>query len=228
MCRIILIAIILVCVGVGVAAAYLPWYYTLALVIGLIIVIPPLLKWLIPFLIKRFAMSLFESKSIVLRGATAVIHNVHPTAAPAEQRLAIEGVEVDGNQVLDAAPKSDDAETDEDAEAGDSSKDTGPRNHYYIEATITPKPAAGKFTHWDLDDLRLVPFDLKVSKNADDDDDSIEIKEAQVEYEGGFINPDGSKFPGEQKLRLLIAAKPDVSRAKFRYYFESFGDIRLK
>lgn len=232
MCRLILIVIILLCVGVGIAAYYLPWWGTLAIVIGLIIIVPPLLKWLVPFLIKRFAMSLFESKSIVLRGATAEVHSVQPTAAPAEPRLAIEGVEVDGNQVLDAAPNAEtpvgeDGETEEDDDE-DEPKDKGPRDHYYVEATITPKPTTGKFTHWDLDDLRLVPFDLKISKDNDDNDDSVDIKESQVESEGGFVTPDGSKFPGQQKLRMLIAVKPGVSRLKFRYYFESFGDIKLK
>lgn len=228
MCRLILIVILLICVGVGLAAYYLPPLVTLAIVIGLIIIVPPLLKWLVPFLIKRFAMSLFKSKSIVLRGATAEVHSVQPTAAPAEPRLAIEGVEVDGNQVLDAAPKPETpAGEDHENEDDDTPKDTGPRDYYYVEATITPKASAGKFTHWDLDDLRLVPYDLKVTMDTDDDG-SIEIKEVQIEHEGGFVDPEGSKFAGQRRLRLLVAAKPEQKRAKFRYYFEAFGDIRLK
>lgn len=229
MCRLILIVIILLCVGVGISAYYLPWWGTVALVIGLILVIPPLLKWLVPFLIKRFFIGLFESKSIVLRGATAEVHSVEPTAAPAEPRIAIEGVEADGNQVLDTPAKPEESEGGEgEDEDEDAPKDKGPRDHYYVEATITPKASTGKFTHWDLDDLRLVPYEMKVTKDADSDDGSIEIREVKIEHEGGFVEPEGSKFAGARKLRMLIAAKPEVRRAKFRYYFEAFGDMRLK
>jgi hypothetical protein len=153
------------------------------------------------FVIKRLFFKLllkpFQLKGAVLKGATAEIHSVTPTTA---------------------AP-SEDAEPD-----------ATPRSWYALEVTITPGPSNTPFGAWEPGELRLVLPESKLDTSPDspsDNDDSCTIKAIGVQQDGSFQADEGMKYPGPQRLRLVIAVKPGISRLKFRYYFEEFGSVTL-
>ncbi|MCX5659289.1 MAG: hypothetical protein NTW19_06145 [Planctomycetota bacterium] len=255
MCRLILVGIV-VTLAVLALTLYLaglflgPWGVAGALV-AFVILAPIVLKLVGKRLLQRFAIGLFDSKSRVLRDATAVIHSVTPADAPSIDLDTPTPGSAPGTTPDDseAAEGGDDEGDDVDDEPARTTKKIDLNQHYYhIDATIKPKPADGKFQHWDLDDLTLVPFDLKIERSADaaeSDDETCRVEEVQVHSGGQFAEPEGSKFAGEQRIRLLVSVKAVASsgiapgkpaaknagqlptRLKFRYYFESFGDIRL-
>jgi hypothetical protein len=104
------------------------------------------------------------------------------------------------------------------------------RNNFWLEMTLTPTETSGEFQCWEPGELQLVKPESRVnpdSDEADDEDHSCIIRELQVQQEGQFAKDEGMKFPGEQRLRLLVAVEPGVTQLKFRYYFEEFGEVRL-
>ena len=107
-----------------------------------------------------------------------------------------------------------------------SEDETADFNYFRIDLTIIPDPATGNFKHWEPGDLRLVPLDIDIDFH-DDGDAYIRIEDIKI-YDGETLHPDdGYKFEGKQHLRLLVGARPDIQQAKFRYYFEEFGEVQL-
>ena len=214
MCRLFAIAILLFGAFVVGACVLIvkfvpqPWMTVLlvGLPIGLLLAL-----WLGgKFIFRAGAAWLFGMKSRVLKGATAELHSAKKTPKPAAEESE---------------------ESDEDGE-GDEKSTPDNRNYYLLEVTITPKPSTSQMQFWDIDDLRIVAFDAKPaspwSDKSDDEDDTCEIRKVEVREEGQFIEPEGSKLPGPQTLRLLVALKPEAGkRLKFRYYFEEFGDLKI-
>lgn len=155
----------------------------------------------------NMAKGLFEIKSKVLRGATVQVHSVRPTAVPA-----------------DLVPEEPGDDADEDEEPPADPRDLA---WYEVDATIFPAGDTGTpMTHWDLDDLRLVPFDAPAA-DLDDDVPEAEMHGLRVVADGEPAEPDGSKFLGPQRLHFTAGLPKGVRAAKFRYYFEDFGRIEL-
>jgi hypothetical protein len=153
------------------------------------------------FVVKRLFFKLllkpFQLKGAVLKGATAEVHSVS------------------------AVPPS----RDESA-----SSEPSPKPCYAVDVTITPGSSNTPFGAWEPGELRLVLPESKVDPSPDapsDEDDTCEIQKVEVQQEGNFQPDEGFKFPGPQRLRLLIAVKPGTARLKFRYYFEEFGSLPL-
>jgi hypothetical protein len=153
------------------------------------------------FVIKRLFFKLllkpFQLKGAVLKGAKVEVHSV--SALPPSRETA---------DVSDAAP----------------------RHGYALDVTITPCSAKTPFGLWEPGELRLVLPESKLNLSPDapsDTEDTCEIQKVEVHDEGDFKPDEGMKYPGHQRLRLVIAVKPDTSRLKFRYYFEEFGSVTL-
>ena len=147
----------------------------------------------------RLILTPFKLKGAVLKGATAEVHSVTPMAEP---------------PLREPAPAN-----------------AAPRHSYYVEVTIRPAgDAKTPFGLWEAGELRLVLPESVLDLNPDtpsDNDDTCEIKSLEVQEDGAFKVDEGLKYPGPQRLRLLIAVKPGTSRLKFRYYFEEFGTVTL-
>lgn len=141
----------------------------------------------------------FKAKGAVLRGAAAVVNAVTPGEAPART-----------------------AEGEEDDEPA---IPAGELRWVWLDVTISPEPPTGKFTAWEPGELRLVPTDAR----ADDVDDEIEYAASTVEVweDGAFVKDEGYKYQGERRLRLLVGLPPAMGAARFRYYFELFGNVSL-
>ena len=139
----------------------------------------------------------FQAKGAVLKNAQVHIHKVIATTTPPPD------------------------EDNEDEEVDD------PNFSYYrVDLTIIPEDPTGNFTHWEPGDLLLVPTTLDLDFH-DDCDDYIRIRDIKI-YDGEKLLPDdGYKLQGKQHLRMLVGAKPDIQQAKFRYYFEEFGEVSL-
>ncbi len=197
--KLILLFLLLCIVGFVVAIKMLPWWGIVLLLVGL-----PVLGILsFKFLLKKLFLLPFKAKGAVLRGATATIHSIErATTRP-----------------MDVSPENDD-ETNADAEPE-------PRDYYWLDVTIMPKTATGKFKLWEAGELMLVAPDAKSPDQEDSDDDTCNVKKLEVEEEGQFKVEEGYKYDGAKRLRMLLAVKQGVKTLKFRYYFEDFGNVRL-
>ena len=168
----------------------------------------------------NLAKGLFDGKSGVLRNSTADIHTVKPTEIPQSVREWAAKVSDRGNE------KDFDGEDRADAQAllHDS--------HWVeIEATIFPDAnQATEMQLWDVDDLRLVPFDAPESAFGNQDNDAnaeFELHDLVVVRDGEAIQSDDSKLQGPQRVRFKVGVPRDVRELKFKYYFEQFGHITL-
>lgn len=139
----------------------------------------------------------FKAKGKVLRGATATVQSIRPIPAP--------------------PPRPRGEEEDEDEE----DRDTTPRNYYLLEVTISPKPAKGKFTRWEIGELML----QTPGAGIDDEDDACRIEKVEFFQTGAWEEDQGYKIQGEEQVRLTLAVKPGVRELEFRYYFERFGRV---
>src|SRR5262245_14109575 len=102
-------------------------------------------KWLIKRALKNLLVMPFKMKGAVLHDASAQVHSVTPTSAP----------------------------TKTDASDEDEEKSAEPRRYYALDVTIEPKPATGKFSHWEPGELRLARPEHHVTtddSSATDDD----------------------------------------------------------
>jgi hypothetical protein len=201
---------VIVLVGLPVLASrFLPWWgiclVILAEGIGLVVIGPKL----VAFGIKRFAIGLFKTKSQVLKGAAVHVHSVEMTDKPVDE--------------TDALPDQSD---DEDEESADSEPADDVR-YFLIDFTLTPMPGSSKMSHWEPDELMLVPFDLP-SDAKEDDHLSASIVRMKMVDEAGNETEDFDKIVGPGRFKSVFACPSTLKgRVKFRYYFESLGDVML-
>jgi len=98
---------------------------------------------------------------------------------------------------------------------------------FLLDVTIRPvERGGGGFQLWEPGELRLVGLGAK-AEDTDADGELCEIKQVEIEAEGGFAADEGMKYGGPQRLRLTLAAAPDAGELQFRYYFELFGKVSL-
>ena len=141
----------------------------------------------------------FKAKGAVLRGATATVNSVLPGEPP---------------------PRSPDDEDDD-----EEGVPHGERRYYWLDVAVTPLAPTGKFTMWEPGDLVLV---APTAKPDDvDDEESYGVSTVEVWEEDRFVPDEGYKYEGERRLRLLVGVPPAWRAARFRYYFELFGDVRF-
>ena len=214
--QLILTALFVFVVATVAAFRYLEWWQAILASAATFVLLLLGAKMLIKSVIGdlgNMAKGLFEVKSKVLRGATTQVHSVRPTDVPAD--LA-----------ADAEEHAADADEDEDEDPPADPRDL---SWYEIEATVFPdETAAGPMTHWDIDDLMLVPFDAPPTA-IDDDRETPEsqLHGLRIVADGEAREPKGPKVIGPQRLRFTAGFPKGVRAAKFRYYFEDFGKIEL-
>jgi hypothetical protein len=163
----------------------------------------------------------FKVKSQVLQHATADIHSVKLTDPPRELLAAAE-----------RSPIADDSQADDGPDPDTARRILQQNRWYIIEATIFPdRAAAGPMTYWDIYDLQLVPSDVVVSENNFTNlkpAEEFTPSERELYQDGEFGPvPDGGKLFGPQRVRLTVGIPKTVDEVKFRYYFETFGHIKL-
>jgi hypothetical protein len=207
---------ILALVGFWAAAKFLELWQMLLLIVGLLLLARFGVPWLAKSALYRIFMAPFKMKGAVLKNATITVHSLTPAETPPLKQAALE----DRRSLEDKAQGEEGDEDDEDYEEPE---DTGPRDYYHLEVTITPTENIGPFQLWEPGELILgLP-----GKTWDDDDDSCEIKRVEIEEDGQFKPDEGMKYPGAQKLRLWIGVRPGTEKLAFRYYMEEFGEVHI-
>lgn len=163
------------------------------------------LKLMVGVFLKKLFTAPFQMKGAVLRDAGLEVHSVTPAAPP-----AVPGAEA-GEEEAEEAPA---------AEA---------LAWYHLDVTVTPREPRGGFTHWEPGELVLAGPEAKGSEGLDDlqEDDACQVEEVRIWRDGQWQPDEEYKYPGPQRLRLLVGAPPDQRRARLRYYFEVFGWIEL-
>lgn len=183
------------------------------------------------FLVKRAFMQLvltpFKMKGAVLRGAEAVVHSVSPADPPAPRKSRVSGEAAPDAEAESAAEgeSGDDADDDEGVDPDDL---VAGHAYYLIDATITPRPSNGKFTHWEPGELVIVDENAPPEEtDKSDDEDKGRIHRIELFEDGKFVRDQGMKVAGPFRLRIHAGMPPQILRGKFRYYFEDFGEIEF-
>jgi hypothetical protein len=153
------------------------------------------------WLVQRAFMIPFAAKGKVLRGAKVEVHSVTPCEQPARAIMHdAEGTELPTKDL----------------------------SWHWIEATITPRPSAGPFHFWEAGELLLVPEKTRPGMPSGDAEEwginSLQIWDAGQQR---WLEDEGFKYPGPQKLRIQVGVPTIVRRVRVRYYFEIFGEIQL-
>lgn len=195
----ILLALFVACLAALVAAlVYLPWWGFLLVLLGVFLALMGVARLLTGRLGTMLFSIPFRAKGAVLRRAGVEVHSVEAVAAP-------EGVGDD--------------------EGGDDD-DGAPRDHYRIDATITPRPGPGPFQFWEPGELMLVPADARVA--LDDMPEGAGLTSIEIDSDGAFGPDEGMKYHGALRLRFAVAVPRGWSRkVAFCYYFSKFGTVTL-
>ena len=119
------------------------------------------------------------------------------------------------------AEEVDDAEPDSPDEAEE------PKEYFAVDVTITPKNGdADGF--WEATEFML--FSERISSMAEmerSDNELGTVEEVKV-WNGSEWGPDEpGKYPGEQRLLMTFAVKPNTSTAWLNYYNEPIGTLEL-
>jgi len=210
-------AALVLIVGIPIVASrYLPWWGTLLVIIGEIVGLRFLIPRLFALGIKRVFLGMFVTKSRVPQGAMVHVHAVELKQPQADRQTIIEPA---GENLL-AQREPEDAD---DVDAG--------KRLVQIEFTLTPKPRTSRMTHWEPAELLLVPFDSEIDMREDPtSNDAVagQVKAVSLIGESGEEIDEFDKITGKARLRMIFACPSTLSgRVKFRYYFETFGDVML-
>jgi hypothetical protein len=218
----------------AVAAHYLPWWGVLLAIMAEMFALVNVLPKFLKYIVKRFALRLFLSKSRVLKGAKVKVHDVSlvarpvrrreiapdPTAAPARTEVTA----ADGTIITTPVPPEGGPDADTDDE-------NSPKNNRYVlvDFTLTPAARSSRMQFYDPSELLLVPHNAKITLTEDPTEGiSAPVHDLTLIDEAGAEIKDFDKLTGPSHLRAVFECpEPLHGRVKFRYYFEAFGDLTL-
>lgn len=155
----------------------------------------------------------FRAKGAVLRDAVAKVHKIEPAEPPSRSANEFEA-----------------DDTDDEDEDDEEDREELPADHTYftVDVTITPQAEGTKFSHWEPLELAIVPGDAPPANKDDDGEESQAVLHRIEVHDGNeFVEDEGMKYPGAQRLRMLVGVPPALRLAKFRYYFEDFGSLEF-
>jgi len=206
---ILLVIVALVALAVA-AVRYLPWWGIALALVGVYLAVRFGLKLVVLRVLQSAFMIPFKAKGAVLRGALAEVHAVEPARPPAEHVAEDEVAVAVGN-----------------ADAGANLPQVlVPRDYYRVDVTITPRATGGPFVLWEPGELMLIPADAKAGLH--DPDDGSPVEDVRVIAGDRSGDESDGKYQGPLRVHLLFGLRPGGARVyKFRYYFESFGEVVL-
>jgi hypothetical protein len=226
---VLLAAVFVFFTGSAAAFAYLEWWQAILASLLLFAGVVTVTKSIIRLLVRRafrgatafggglegMMSGMFREKGRALHNATATLHSVVPTVAPA--------TEVNG----DSEAEFEETATALQSRDGDPAP---PLRWFAFDVTVTPdRVRHSQFALWSIDDLVLVPGDAVVGEGLEDLSSSDEYPLDNVRLVNG-PEPgelDGGKIAGPGRLRFTAGIAGGVRAVKFRYYFEAFGHNRL-
>ncbi len=103
-----------------------------------------------------------------------------------------------------------------------------PRHRYVVEVEIHPKPVSGEFAHWEPGELMAVRPGSPPASSSDGPTGELGgVGALQVWENDAWIEDQGGKYPGPQRLRLTLDLAEPVDRIVLRYYFHDLGEVRV-
>ena len=183
---------ILLLAAVAAMFKLLPWWASVALVVGLGLCLK-LFAWK---LIEKLMLGAFKAKGAALAGADATLHGI-TRAEPAKS---------------DADGADDSGEIEQ----------HGPLRWVHIDLTVhVPEGNSGKtpFRLWDPGELSLVPVSAKPGPPPDGEQSVGTIAGVELDQDGSWVTVD-EKLEGTQRIRLHAGVHARVEFFKLRYYFE--------
>lgn len=141
--------------------------------------------------------ALLESKSRVLRGATAVVHNIKAAPAPKNYRTDHVASKPTCFYFLDVtiAPSA--------------------------LTPITP------FSSWNPHELTIIPFDAKAPDIDSDGSADYGCEIHEISFITDQKGEEREDKTASTRLKLYIEIPERADRLKFLYYFETFGDLQI-
>ena len=181
---------ILVLAAVVAMAKLLPWWGTLAVLVGLALAVKRF-GWQ---LAEKLMLRAFKAKGAALEGADCTLHDLTRTEPP----------------------KPDEAEdTAEMEEHGPLRWVHLDLTVHVPEGNAGKTP----FRLWDATELSLVPVDAKPGPPPDGEEPVGLIAKVELHRDGQWVTLD-EKLEGTQRIRLHVGVRAGVEFFKLRYYFE--------
>jgi hypothetical protein len=222
MIRFILIVLLVVFVVIGGMAVGLYHFWGWKGLIAfpfIMIAVAWLAKVIVGKLIKRFALGLFGMKSSVLRGATMNVHSMRAIPKPPEP-----AIEPESDNETDDDDESN-AEEENSIVASTPEEPESPKDYVEVDVTITPKDNAADRV-WEPTELILTTE--KIKSLADLEDKEAGTTHSVEVWNGTAFGPDDpGKYPGDQRLKIIFAVTPGMSRVWLHYYNEPIGQLTL-
>jgi hypothetical protein len=189
---------------------YLEWWQALLASAGTFLMLVLGGKYLVRYAftagVEGLMSGAFRMKGKVLHRATIQVHSVRPTDTP-------------------------DDEADYEADDGEDREPPRPLKWFAFDVTVFPDSKRhSQMTMWDIDDLHLVPSDSPDGDGLDalGDEDGFGLTNTRIVGDDGEpLEFDDDKVYGPRRLRFAAGVPAGVRELKFRYYFETFGRIRL-
>lgn len=95
---------------------------------------------------------------------------------------------------------------------------------YSVELRVVPAGSTSTpFKLWEPGELVLAPAGTK--RVGADDEPLGRVATVELWHDDAWHTDEGEKYPGEQRLKLLVGVPADTRAARLRYYFEVFGDL---
>ena len=231
MVRLILIILVILFTILGVIAVTLFKYFGwkgMAAFPFLVFFLVWIGKFVLGKLIQQFALGLFSMKSAALKGATVSVHSITPIVRPPESDDEDdEDAEDEENEnLIEEKAEADAGETraaGEEDEESEKSETEEPKAYYEVDLTVTPTDE-NKSRVWEPGEFILVSEPVK--KLTDIEEKEVGNMHDVEVWDGAKFGPDDEcKYPGEQRLKLIVALEPGTSNAWLQYYNESLASL---
>lgn len=224
-----LLLILLLFLALLMAAAVVAYHFWGWAGLGGVIVLLFLLgfgiKWAVGAALKKLFVTPFKMKGAVLKEAVVTVHAVTPAEPPSVS---------DEEEELDDAERipGDSGVPDEPEEREEGEEEVRrPNRWYHVDLTVTPTAGeGGGFTMWEPGELGLAGASAVSTDSIDEmgeDDEVGEIGAVQIWQDEAWVDDEGMKFPGPQRLRLHVGLHEGVTSFRLRYYFEVFGNVSV-
>ena len=222
MLRLILFGIVAFLVVVGVLAVVLFHFFGWPGLLAFPFVILALVwlgKVVVVNLFKRFALGLFGMKARALKGATLNVHSIKSVPKPPEPEPEPEAED-------DADESDEEASADENkGEAKGVAKPETLKDYIELDVTITPGREARQGV-WEPSELMLASGRIK--SLADIEEKVVGTTHSVEIWNGTAFGPDDpGKYPGEQRLKIVVEVKPGTTNALLHYYHQPIGQLKL-
>ena len=185
----------------------LPWWWSLAVIAGLVVV-AYLLGWYFKYKFHKICYEAVRDAGAALKGAAVEVHSV--TAVPLPGAHSPYDIPEDDENFVEGV----DDEPWDDEEC----------NYFAIDATITPAlPDAA----WDPTGLALIPADYQPDDPIDISEQICPLHSAEIMVNGAFRPAREQEVRGPLRLKMVFAVHDGLRAVQFAMVVTYFGHVDL-